>query len=61
MVRGVKWNVQRYSSSAGVNLRVVDTIGLSPVISQGCGEWMKVIGASRGLVTGYGSLKDNGC
>jgi len=57
MVGGVKQNMQRYSSSAGINLWVVDAIGLSPVISQGFGKWMKVIGAVRGLATGYSSLK----
>jgi len=60
MVRGVKRNVQRYSSSAGVNLQVVDTIGLSPVIGWGFGEWIKVVGAIRGLATGYSSLKADG-
>ena len=61
MVRGVKWNVRRYSSSAGVNLQVVNAIGLSPVIGWGFGEWMKVVGAGGGLATGYSSLKANGC
>ena len=61
MVGGVKQNVQRYSSSAGVNLWVINTIGLSLVISQGFGEWIKVIGAGGGLATGYGSLKADGC
>ena len=60
MVGVVKQNVQRYSSSTGVNLWVVDMIGLSPVISWGFGEWMKVVGAIGGLATGYGFLKADG-
>jgi len=38
MVGGVKQNLRRYSSSAGINLWVVDAIGLFPVIGQGFGE-----------------------
>ena len=53
MVRGVKQNVRRHSSSAGVNLWVVNAIGLSLVIVWGFGEWMKVIEASGGLATRY--------
>ena len=60
MVGVVKWNMLRYSSSTGINLRVIDAIGLSPVIGQGFGEWMKVVGAVGGLATGYSSLKVDG-
>ena len=38
MVGVVKWKVQRYSSSASVNLHVMDANGLSPKINQGSGE-----------------------
>ena len=38
MVGGVKQNMRRYSSSAGINLWVVDAIGLSPVIGWRFGE-----------------------
>ena len=52
MVRDINWNVQRYSSSAGVNLHVMDANGLSPKIGRGFGECTKVIGATGGLATG---------
>src|SRR5882724_11709199 len=45
IVRGANQNMQRYSSSTGVNLCVIDANGLSPVIGQGFGEWINVIGA----------------
>ena len=48
----IKWKVQRYSSSASMNLLVMDTNGLSPKISQGFGECTKVAGAVRVLATG---------
>jgi len=38
VVRGATWNVQRYSSLAGVNLPVVEVSRWSTMIGQGFGE-----------------------
>ena len=52
IVRGANQNMQRYSSSTGVNLCVINANGLSPVIDQGFGEWINVIGAVRDWLLG---------
>ena len=60
MVGGIKQKVRRYSSSAGVNLHLVDGNGLSPKIGWGFGKRTKVIGAIGGLATVQGSLNVDG-
>jgi len=49
---GATWKVQRYSSLARVNIRVLDANGSSPVIGWGFGEYTNVVGAVRGLAIG---------
>ena len=45
VIWGATWEVQKYSSSSGVNFLTGEVSRWSTTIRQGFGKWMKVLGA----------------